>query len=88
MSENFTKCFSLVMGGITALVVFGSAITTDIDFFGVLLIIGFMFAVSVLICFVVISVWDIIVRQKANKEIERINYYKIYEAKKKEDEEK
>ena len=73
MSENFTKCFSLVMGGITALVVFGSAITTDIDFFGVLLIIGFMFAVSVLICFVVISVWDIIVRQKANKEIERIN---------------
>lgn len=84
MSENFTKWFSFVMGGITALIAFSSGV----GFFGILLIVGFMFAISVLICFVVISIWDIIVRQKANKETERINYYKIYEAKKKEDEEK
>ena len=84
MSENFTKWFSFVMGGITALIAFSSGV----DFFGILLIVGFMFAISVLICFVIISVLDIIGRQKTNKEIERINYYKIYEAKKKEDEEK
>lgn len=88
MSENFTKCFSLVMGGIAALVVCGSILTTDIDFFGVLLIIGFMIAVSVLICLLYEIVWDVIRRQRANKRFKgQIDYYEIYSARKKKEEE-
>lgn len=88
MSENFTKCFSLIMGGIAALVVCGSILTTDIDFFGVLLIIGFMIAVSVLICLLYEIVWDVIRRQRANKRFKgQIDYYEIYSARKKKEEE-
>lgn len=88
MSENFTKWFSLVMGGLAALVVFGSALTTDIDFFGVLLIIGFMFAVSVLISLLYEIIWYAVRRRRANKKFKgQIDYYEIYSARKKKEEE-
>lgn len=88
MSENFTKWFSFVMGGLTALVVCGSALTTDIDFFGVFLIIGFMLAVSVLIGLGFEIAWDIVRRRRANKRFEeQINHYEIYSARKKKEEE-
>ena len=88
MSENFTKWFSFVMGGLAALVVCGSFLTTDIDFFGVLLIIGFMFAVSVLIGLGLEIAWDVVRRRRANKKFKgQIDYYEIYSARKKKEEE-
>lgn len=88
MSEKFTKWFSFVMGGLAALVVCGSALTTDIDFFGVFLIIGFMFAVSVLIGLLYDIACYIIRGRRANKRFEeQIDYYEIYSARKKKEEE-
>ena len=63
---------------------------TDIEFFGVLLIIGFIFAISVLISLGLEIAWNVVRRRRANKRFEeQIDYYEIYSArKKKEDEEK
>lgn len=88
MSENFTKWFSLIMGGLTVLVGYGSVIMIGIDFFGLLLIIGSMFVVTVLICLLYEIVWDIIRGRRANKKFKgQIDYYKIYSARKKKEEE-
>lgn len=84
MSEKFHEMVSLVMGGLAALVVFA----TDIDFFGVLLIIGFMFAVSVLISLLYEIIWYAVRRRRANKKFKgQIDYYEIYSARKKKEEE-
>ena len=88
MSEKFTKWFSFVMGGLAALVVCGSILMTDIDFFGVLLIIGFMVAVSVLISLLYEIILVIIRGRRANKRFKgQIDYYEIYSARKKKEEE-
>lgn len=88
MSENFTKWFSLIMGGLTVLVGYGSVIIMGIDFFELLLIIGFMFAVSVLISLLYEIIWYAVRRRRANKKFKgQIDYYEIYSARKKKEEE-
>lgn len=60
----------------------------DIEFFGVLLIIGFIFAISVLISLGLEIAWNVVKRRRANKRSkEQINYYEIYSARKKKEEE-
>lgn len=60
----------------------------DIEFFGVLLIIGFIFAISVLISLGLEITWNVVRRRRANKRSkEQINYYEIYLARKKKEEE-
>lgn len=61
---------------------------TDIEFFGVLLIIGLIFVVSILISLGLEIAWDVVKRRRANKGLkEQINYYEIYSARKKKEEE-
>lgn len=60
----------------------------DIEFFGVLLIIGFIFAISVLISLLYEIIWYAVRRRRANKKFEeQIDYYEIYSARKKKEEE-
>lgn len=60
----------------------------DIEFFGVLLIIGFIFAISVLISLGLEITWNVVKRRRANKRFEeQIDYYEIYSARKKKEEE-
>ena len=70
------------------LVGYGSVIIMGIGFFELLLIIGSMFVITVLISLFYEIIWVVIRGRKVNKKFKgQIDYYEIYSARKKKEEE-